>query len=457
MSGPKISIYELNGQARSIVTGQIRCERECIACAKQINELLSQILSYRLQIENLAVSSDLMVSRGVEPAIRKDQLLGILNKMEQGCREIQENLSAHKPQISPKYQISNAALSEKKAELKLIRELKQQAMELRNEADATVCLGEKGQEAVSHHVEQSILEDLSGFISFGDIENESGESPEIKLDNLKRSTERKLLDLMQDVVVSPDLEAEVKQAVQSLNRIVTTENMRIFNTITVKALEKKVAEYTQKEERVKTEFTEDCSRYQVLCAMLDKKPLATQYSPEMAMFIKKEIEQMELEIVRQHEQTYISECVDQVMSEMGYDLIGTRDVKKKSGKKFHNELFTFNEGTAINVTYSSDGQIAMELGGISRVDRLPTEEETGILTKDMETFCSEFEEFERRLRAKGIIVGNRVALSPPAAEYAAIININDYDVDSEKLISEINVGEKRKAKAVEKRMLRRDE
>ena len=37
-------------------------------------------------------------------------------------------------------------------------------------------------------------------------------------------------------------------------------------------------------------------------------------------------------LVRQQEQAYISECVDEVMADRGYDLIGSRDVRKKSGK-----------------------------------------------------------------------------------------------------------------------------
>ena len=114
-------------------------------------------------------------------------------------------------------------------------------------------------------------------------------------------------------------------------------------------------------------------------------------------------------------------------------------------------------GTAVNVTYSSDGQIAMELGGISREDRLPTVEETQVLTEDMETFCGEFAEFEKRLRAKGVILGNRIAMSPPSADYAAIINVNDYEIDSSKQFSEISVAHKKKAKATEKKALRRND
>ena len=160
--------------------------------------------------------------------------------------------------------------------------------------------------------------------------------------------------------------------------------------------------------------------------------------------------------MRQQEQAYISDCVDEVMADMGYDLIGSREVRKKSGKRFRNELFTFNEGTAVNVTFSPDGQISMELGGLSREDRIPTSEETEILTHDMESFCGEFAEFERRMLAKGVVVGQRIALSPPTAEYAAIINVEDYDISESTQISVMNASEKRR-KQSEKKAMRRNE
>lgn len=172
--------------------------------------------------------------------------------------------------------------------------------------------------------------------------------------------------------------------------------------------------------------------------------------------INAEIERLEVLIVRQMEQTYVSDCVDEVMADMGYDLIGTREVRKKSGKHFKNELFTFNEGTAVNVTFSPDGRVSVELGGLAREDRVPTPEETKFLTRDMETFCGEFAEFERRMLAKGIVVGNRIAFSPPTAEYAAIINVNDYDVAESTQIFTMNTTEKR-SKQAEKTAARRSE
>ena len=180
------------------------------------------------------------------------------------------------------------------------------------------------------------------------------------------------------------------------------------------------------------------------------------YSEDSSVELSSEVERLEKALVKQHEQAYICECVNQVMSDMGYDLIGERSVTKRNGKRFRNELFSFNDGTAVNVTYSPNGQISMELGGIAREDRLPSAEEVSVLTQDMETFCGEFAEFERRLRDKGVIVGDRIALSPPTADYAAIINVTDYEVEASTQVTEIAASDKKK-RTSEKKVMRRNE
>lgn len=46
----------------------------------------------------------------------------------------------------------------------------------------------------------------------------------------------------------------------------------------------------------------------------------------------------------------------------------------------------------------------------------------------MLTFCDRFKEIEARLSDKGVIVGNRIALTPASADYAQVINVEDYEL-----------------------------
>lgn len=293
---------------------------------------------------------------------------------------------------------------------------------------------------------------MSDIYSF-DLDDEA---PETSFQDKKGAIRKELSELLSDNTLPDDIIREIKQAIYSLQKIEAMQYLTTFDSVTVMGIFKKIDAYKHEEELKAAEYAELTARYEALCSMAGEDAKRLPYSKTAVETMNAEVERLELLLVRQQEQAYISDCVDEVMSDMGYDLIGSREVRKKSGKRFRNELFTFNEGTAVNVTFSSDGQISMELGGLAREDRVPTPEETEILTKDMENFCGEFAEFERRMLAKGIVVGNRIALSPPTAEYAAIINVNDYDVAESTQVSVMNATEKRR-KQTEKKVMRRGE
>ena len=152
--------------------------------------------------------------------------------------------------------------------------------------------------------------------------------------------------------------------------------------------------------------------------------------------MKQNMTEIQTELEKSEEQAYISRSIDEVMLEMGYSLIGQRSVTKKSGKKFRNELYTFSEGTAVNITYSASGQITMELAGLDLSDRLPDADESRLLCEEMESFCGKFTEFERRLAEKGVF-SKHISILPPSSEYAQIINTNDYQMNQTASYTEI--------------------
>lgn len=68
--------------------------------------------------------------------------------------------------MSTKYEISEEALTQKKADLERIRKLKKQAEALRNDLDAAVYQGERSRVAATSKIEGSIATDLSAYFSF---------------------------------------------------------------------------------------------------------------------------------------------------------------------------------------------------------------------------------------------------------------------------------------------------
>ena len=483
MSGPKISVYTLTGRAKAIVNGQMRCEQQSRACYAQTQDLLRSIQALTASFERQEKNIQLLMKRTSQGAEQIERLRETQEKIRTEAAILSSELVAQAPHTSGKYRITEEAYAEKREELKRLQALKKKAEQLKSKLDSAFGQDQKNQSRIQasilqdmsltepqgpeddglgflkrdndqniQRIQESILEDLSGIYSFV----QEDESTTNSFQDKKDAVRKKLSELLKDTSLSAELRSEIKQAIFSLQRIENEQYLTTFDAVTVMGLFRKIDAFKHEEEQKQVEYSELVDRYEALCAMAGEEPDHWPYSETAISMINSEIERLESLLIHQQEQAYICECVDEVMSEMGYDLIGSREVRKKSGKHFRNELFTFNEGTAVSVTFSSDGQISMELGGLSRDDRVPTSEETEILTRDMESFCGEFAKFERRLLEKGVVIGKRIALSPPTADYAAIINVNDYNVAESTQISVMNAAEKRR-KRTEKKTMRSGE
>lgn len=169
------------------------------------------------------------------------------------------------------------------------------------------------------------------------------------------------------------------------------------------------------------------------------------FSAEAIALLDAKLRETQAAIRFKEEQAYISRCVDEAMEELGYSVLGRKDVVKRSGKRFHNALYLFDEGTAVNVIYSNDGQITMELGGLDNQNRAPTVAESESLAADMQAFCTDYSEIEKRLRQKGVVT-KRICVLPADPQYATIIDVSDYDLCED--ISEFDM-EKRKKQTTE--------
>lgn len=479
MSGPKISVYSLTGWARKVVDGQIQCEQRGLVCGEQIKALLSACSGMGSELNKSLAMLELLQKRSGGQESLIEEVKSIQKSMDQEIQRIQSEFNRNIPRVSPKYRISEEALEEKKRELEKIVAIKNKAQALKDKLDKAANAGKeagkgeqrKVQQTIAEYLtdgdddkpgalegrdlstlESSIADDICGVFSFDDVD----EQPEdTSFDDRKKAIRNELTELLK-LDLSKELTDEVRNAISTLDGITQMANLSTFDSITVKKIFRDLEAYQMECERRDAEFAEAVIRYQMLCDMAGREE-----ERDCTFTDEDELEEatMEMEkiVVKQKEQTYIADCVDEVMKDMGYDLIGRREVRKKSGKQFKNELYQFGGGTAVNVTYSPEGQISMELGGIAREDRIPTEEETTVLTQDMETFCGEFSEFEKRMKAKGVIVGNRIALMPPTADYAAIINVSDYEVETGKQITEMKVTTKRKKAVAAQQVLRRGE
>lgn len=479
MSGPKISVYDLTAWGRRLVVGQMQCEQQGVLCGEQIKQLLAACSSMDKELNKALEKLGILQRKygGQEEAIREIQ--SIQQSMDLEIKRIQSEFSRNIMHVSPKYVLSERALDQKKKELERLVAIKKRAQALKEKLDKAAKAGVdagKNEQKKTHQViadflnsgdgetrgalegrdlttlASSIAEDISGVFSFDTFDEPEEDH---SFEDRKKAIRNELIDLLKHDL-SKELENEIRNAISILESIAQTDRLSTFDSITVKRIFRNIKAYQLECKRKKVEFQEALLRYQMLCDMADRVE-EREITFDDVDALDEAITEMEKIVVKQKEQAYIADCVDEVMLDMGYDLIGRRQVRKKSGKQFKNELYQFGEGTVVNITYSPEGQISMELGGIAREDRIPTAEETDVLTRDMESFCGEFAEFERRMKEKGVIVGNRIALMPPTADYAAIINVSDYEMESGKQVTEMNMARKRKKGTGAQQVLRRGE
>lgn len=239
-----------------------------------------------------------------------------------------------------------------------------------------------------------------------------------------------ILEIKNNQNLSRELAGELDATLLKIDSIDNEAFLKNYSSVVVLPLLKRCKQYLDEYEACHEEFEELCAEYTALCDLYFYVAQELTCCRASIEVLKSEIKRIKERSDADDEQTYISDCLDEVMEEMGYTVIGRREVTKKNGKHFRNELYTYGDATAVNITYSSDGKIAMELGGIDTSDRVPTVQEKDKLCDSMEQFCDDFKEIEKRLLVKGVVLADRISLLPPDAEYAQIINTSDYSMET---------------------------
>ena len=400
MSGPKTSRYTLTPEQRRILAEQnrIRIEREILA--KQLGDIRSVIAEADRIIEEMA---PLYAEIGADAAT--------LSEARAMRKEAAHNLS----------QASSVNDTDGSAKLREVnnnlRVIAQKLTAVTNAVKTEYGSAEKA-------FRSEIADSVDG--GFGFSFDVIGNAPDASISPLAQKIQAEL-ESMSEIYLSDELRKRESAIQAKLQEINDLDFLKNYYALTIIPFVKECRAYHTAYLTYGEEY--ECKRciYEANTKILGIVAEEIPFSANAATILDTKIRETDEIIRHRDEQAYISQCVDESMQEMGYTVVGNREVVRRNGKRFRNELYLFDEGTAVNVTYSSDGQITMELGGISTDDRLPTEVESASLASDMRTFCDDYFEIEQRLRKKGIIT-KRISILPPEEQYAQMINVSDYNL-----------------------------
>ena len=411
MSGPKTSRYTLTAAQRRALQEQRRRELEEQRRRERISKAKSKLALLSAKTYGL--------SNITEEALDQARLLNERTGSDNGFAVLKNQLSENTGNL--------VASIEKANESDSVELLEQAVREAQQAFDDLSKLRGKLDGLISKNKQQLHKDIMNSLDSVADVDFSKIQSPaERQLEQRKDEIANNLSNLLSPIH-NDELHDSIEKALKHLDEIDNPDFLSNFNAMTVAPLEKKCREYTALRQQIGDEYDDLMIRYTVLCKEQKIIPQNIAFERGAVEKLDSLITELEKAADSADEQSYISRCIDEEMEDMGYKLVGNRSVTKKSGRHFRNELYSFSEGTAVNVTYSDNGNITMELGGVDTKDRMPDTLETERLTEDMGSFCGQYREFERRLAEKGV-VSNHISLLPPEPVYAQVINVSDYDM-----------------------------
>lgn len=408
MSGPKSTRYTLTPEQRRILAEARERERKTRREWDKLQQQKGELTNLKDYVESATKSVDMLVERLGSGKEEQQYIHASLDQIQEIVQEASAiNIQSGLEKLqSINTKIQTVVKSAKKAKTLYEGQSKEIADKLSTDIDDSISAG------MMIRVDEEIVKPLSHL-----------EAQHKKIDEV--------IDSVQALNISRELQEESVEIRQKAHEITSEGFIDNYYAMTVLPFVKQCKRYDEQFAEYGEEFEELTSKHRYYSEYLGLPVVQFVSSMDKIETLKQEVTELEHQCEQLEEQRHISESLDEVMRDMGYHVVGSREVTKKSGRKFRNELYHFSGGAVVNVTYAANGQVSMELGGVDTCDREPSEAECEALCDEMSEFCGNFQEIEKRLKEKGVVLANRISMLPPVEEYAQIINISDYEMTEE--------------------------
>ena len=397
MSGPKTSQYTLTPEQRA----QLELQRRIRAELKLLDR---QRMDARL------------ILKDAEDLVRRTRAMSREDEKAETVSKILENLQVRLEDLTRMEESSGLQALQSAGE-----QFEKDCAQLRQQTELL--------KLHMQNLEQDFRKDTGKKITAGfrlDFSQLGGKSQN-KTAVIRKQLEE-LLHSAKSLYLSDSLRRRLEETGAKAREITDVEFLKNYRSMSVEPLLKECQAYHELYEAEGAQFRCKLALYQENCRELDQSPREIPFGHGAMQTLDQLLHQTEAALAFRQEQAYISKCMDEAMEELGYSVLGHREVTKRSGQKYRNALYLFDEGTAVNVTFADNGQITMELGGLDRQDRLPTQQESRALVQEMDNFCVDFGKLEGILLRKGIR-GRRISILPSHEQYAQIINVSDYELN----------------------------
>lgn len=139
--------------------------------------------------------------------------------------------------------------------------------------------------------------------------------------------------------------------------------------------------------------------------------------PDDINILKAEIEEMFEFSEKQKQGEYVAACIDKVMKELGYSVVGNEVLETQKMTKQH---YDYSADSAITVASSDSGAMMLEVVGKKNEDG--SNGSVAAVRADMERFCPDYQKVKAGLQQYGIKLNDK-KLCPPDEKYVRFADV----------------------------------
>lgn len=327
MSGPKSARYTLTPEQRRILAEARERERKTKRELDKLQQHRGELATLKERLSTATTSIDMLVDRiGDGNEVQRS----IQNSISQIETIIQESAGLSKQRGLEKLQVFNSKV---KTVEEVARKIVAQYESQSNEINAVL----------SKNIEDSITDGM--LIRIDDEIVNPQSYLESQIAKIKDT-----LHEIQSSNVSSDLQKEGIIILERAQRITDDSFIDNYYAMTVLPYIKRCKAYEEQIKEYGEEFDELASKHRYYSEYLGMPVISFTFSMDSLNSLRREVAELESQSAKIEEQQYISESLNQVMRDMGYNVVGSREVVKKSGRKFRNELYHFSEGSVVNLS-----------------------------------------------------------------------------------------------------------
>ena len=239
---------------------------------------------------------------------------------------------------------------------------------------------------------------------------------------------RDLLSQTDTMELSEVLKDEVEHVKRSLEAISSTSEIASCSSM-VSSVVSRCAEHEQKIEEYLTLKDE----YEAAATAAGEQVVEIPFDENAERLLRERLAALEEKALKESKREYIHQAMDEEMRNMGYRVVGSRDITTPYGVSFKEELYQIeDDGVVASVIYQSDGMIAVEIGGLTEdaaSHELLGEKMTDALEEHQQSFCSKADQFEKNMAARGVVCN--ISRMPPDRTHAPLFCVKDYEMKVE--------------------------